>query len=130
MGMDYQYAGSASYSRFDEEFTNVASIFGGIKTKYLKEKESKTSEGSIQWWFGAMSSDNSNKPKYLFPAGINETLVLWFNDPYGNHHTFTAEETKTIWECIKEHPEIKEISYQIWDELECLIECNESWDIC
>ena len=31
MGMDYQYAGSASYPRFDRELCLVAEVFGGIK---------------------------------------------------------------------------------------------------
>ena len=29
MGMDYTYAGSASYNRFDEELTKVADVFCG-----------------------------------------------------------------------------------------------------
>ena len=40
------------------------------------------------------------------------------------------EETKIIWKHISEHPEIKEISSQIWSELEELVECDEGWHIC
>ena len=130
MGMDYQYAGSASYPRFDEELSNVAAVFGGIKTKHLKEREVNAPEGSINWWFGAMSSADSDMPKYVFPENTAEILITWFNDPYGKNHVFTAEETKEIWELIQVHPEIEEISSQIWDELQDLVECNESWDIC
>ena len=38
MGMDFQYAGSASYPRFDKEVCAVAEIFGGEKTEHLKER--------------------------------------------------------------------------------------------
>lgn len=38
MGMDYQYAGSSSYPRFDRELCLVAEVFGGEKTEHLKER--------------------------------------------------------------------------------------------
>lgn len=129
MGMDYQYAGSASYPRFDEELCAVAAIFGGQKTEHLKEREMSIPKGTIPYWFGTLSGDKSDIPKFWFPENTNAVLVKWFNDIYGRKTYFTSEETKTIWDCIREHPEIKEISYQIWDELECLVECNDSWDI-
>ena len=37
MGMSYEYAGSASYPRFDEEVCAVAAVFGGVKTEELKK---------------------------------------------------------------------------------------------
>ena len=37
MGMDYRYAGSASYSRFDEEMTKVAEILGGKLKPHYRE---------------------------------------------------------------------------------------------
>ena len=73
-----------------------------------------------------MSSDNSNEAKFVFPNGTNEVLVKWFNNIYGY---FTSKETKIIWECIKTHPEINEISYQIWHELKTLVNLNEAWYI-
>ena len=44
MGMDYQYAGSASYPRFDRELCSVAEVFGGVKTEHLKEREETENE--------------------------------------------------------------------------------------
>lgn len=126
MGMDYQYAGSASYPRFDRELCAVAEVFGGNKTNHLQEREATENERPLGYWFGFLSSDNSNMPKFIFPEGTNEVLVKWFNDIYGD---FTVEETKIIWECVKTHPEIKEISDQIWDELETLVRVEESWSI-
>lgn len=126
MGMDYQYAGSASYPRFDRELCDVAKVFGGIKTEHLKERERTENERPCGYWFGFLSSDDSKEPKFVFPEGTDNILVKWFNDIYGY---FTLEETEQVWKCISEHPEIKEISYQIWHELQDLVECEEFWCI-
>lgn len=102
MGMDYYYAGSASYPRFNSEVCAVAEVFGGIKKENIKALE------------------------FVFPEGTSETLVKWFNNIYDE---FTAEETKEVWGCVSKHPEIKDISSQIWRELEYLVEDNEGWSI-
>lgn len=126
MGMDYSWAGSASYPRFDRELCAVAEVFGGIKTEHLKEREATENERPLGYWFGFLSSDGSDKMKFVFPEGTNETLIKWFNNIYGD---FTVEETKTVWEHISKHPEIDEISHQIWHELEMLNEYDEQWGI-
>lgn len=59
MGMDYQYAGSASYPRFDRELCEVAKVFGGIETAHLKERRETESERPLGYWFGFLSSDDS-----------------------------------------------------------------------
>ena len=126
MGMDYQYAGSASYPRFDRELCSVVEVFGGIKTEHLKEREETENERPFGYWFGFLSSGSSDLPKFVFPEGTNEVVVKWFNNIYED---FNEEETKIIWENISAHPEIKEISNQLWRELEQLAECNEGWRI-
>ena len=126
MGMDYQYAGSASYPRFDRELCSVVEVFGGIKTEHLKEREETENERPFGYWFGFLSSDSSDLPKFAFPEDTNEVLVKWFNNVYDE---FSEEETKIVWEHISTHPEIKEISIQLWRELEQLAECNEGWRI-
>ena len=126
MGMDYQYAGSASYPRFDRELCSIAEIFGGIKTEHLKEREETENERPFGYWFGFLSSDSSDLPKFVFLKKTNEVLVKWFNNIYED---FNEEETKIVWQHISTHPEIKEISSQIWYELEMLVEMNESWSI-
>lgn len=126
MGMDYSWAGSSSYPRFDRELCAVAGVFGGIKTEHLKEREATENERPCGYWFGFLSSDKSDEPKFVFPEGTNETLVKWLNDIYGD---FTAEETKTVRELVSQHPEIKEISDQIWYELETCDELNMGWHI-
>lgn len=126
MGMDYSWAGSASYPRFDRELCAVAEVFGGIKTEYLKEREVTENERPLGYWFGFLSSDDSNNTKFVFPVGTNETLIKWFNNIYGD---FTVEETQTIWNHVSTHPEIEDISCQIWYELEMLTENDEAWYI-
>lgn len=126
MGMDYSWAGSASYPRFDRELCAVAEVFGGIKTEHLREREATENERPCGYWFGFLSSDDSEKTKFVFPEGTNSVLVKWFNNIYDD---FTVEETKTVWEHISKHTEIEEISHQIWYELEMLTENNEAWYI-
>lgn len=127
MGMDYNYAGSASYPRFDEELCAVAEVLGGVQTEHLKQRKATENERVLGYWFGFLSSDDSNNKKFYFPQGTNEVIIRWFNNIY---ETFTPYETKIIWETISKHPQIKEISRQIWYELEKLVEFNEGWDIC
>ncbi len=126
MGMDYSYAGSANYSRFDKELCAVAEVFGGIKTEHLKEREATENERPFGYWFGFLSSDDSEKVKFVFPEGTNKILVKWFNNIYGD---FTVEETKVVWKYVSQHPEIGDISRQIWYELKMLNEENEAWGI-
>lgn len=127
MGMDFNYAGSSSYPRFDRELCEVAKVFGGMKTEHLKERELTENERSFGYWFGFMSSDNSDLPKFIFPEDTNDTLVKWFNHVYDE---LTEEETRMIWEYVSAHEEVKDISGQIWNELEELVEYNEGWSIC
>ena len=127
MGMDYQYAGSASYPRFDRELCSVVEVFGGIKTEHLKEREVTENERPFGYWFGFLSSDSSDLPKFAFPEDTNEVLVKWFNNVYDE---FSEEETKIVWERISAHPEIEEISSQLWYELEMLVKYDEEWSIC
>ncbi len=126
MGMDFNYAGSSSYPRFDRELCAIAEVLGGIKTEHLKEREATENEHFLGHWFGFMSSDDSSEAKFIFPEGTNKVLVKWFNNIYG---FFTPGDTKVVWSIISEHPEIKDISGQIWYELETCNECNSAWHI-
>lgn len=127
MGMDYQYAGSASYPRFEKELCEVAAVFGGMLTEELKKKKEETIPNSLQYWFGVISSESPETEKFVFPKNTNEVLVKWFNDIYG---TFSEYETATIWKIVSQHPEIQEISSQIWNELKSLAEMPcECWSI-
>ena len=128
MGMDYQYAGSASYPRFDRELCEVASVFGGKLSEHTEDIKNTENERPLGYWFGFISSDEQKDDKFVFPEGTDKTLVRWFNNIYSG--CFSLEDTKHIFELIKQHPEIESISPQIWEELKCLSECGDGWFIC
>lgn len=130
MGMSYEYAGSASYPRFDEEVCAVAAVFGGVKTEELKqcEKRQKSmSKNTFDYWFGFYISGNENEQRFVFPEGTNETVAKWLNNIYEPR---TVEETKEIWKHICVHHEIKDISSQIWGEFRERYLRDEGWEIC
>lgn len=129
MGMGYKYAGSASYPRFDTELSNIAKIFGGMLTSDAKKLVADiTPENDfIRYMFGPLSGDDTVGDKFVFPKGTPAVLVKWFNHIYSED--FTPEETNEIWTLFRQHPEIEEISRQIWYELEQLAELCESWYI-
>ena len=132
MGMDYKYAGSASYSRFDNELEEIAKLFGGRLTDELmnaKENFYKNycdKDGNpidLNYFFG-YSFDIANK--YAFPEKTDPVIVKWFNNPYSEH--FTVDDTKTILEEInKYHDEVEKISSQILHELEQCVRYEEAW---
>lgn len=128
MGMDYKYAGSASYPRFDEELCEVANIFGGVKTDYLKSLENDYNKADwVTRMWGTISADCSENvvnEKFIFPSKTPNILKKFFNNPYDD---FDTKETFEIWKNIKKHPEIKKISYQIWNEFETLTAQRENW---
>lgn len=88
MGMNYEYAGSANYPRFDREICSVVEIFGGTKTEHLKEREMTENERPFGYWFGFMSSDDSDAPKLRFSGGRYEVYFCnyCFSDPL--YHCF------------------------------------------
>ena len=103
MGMSYEYAGSASYPRFDEEVCAVAAVFGGVKTKELKKRQESMRKDTFDYWFGSYIS--VYEPR-------------------------TAAETKEIWDNVRVNYEIKDISSQIWNELRERYLRDEGWEIC
>ena len=100
MGVNYTWSGSASYPRFLEEMGEIAKVFGA--------QVRKTTEG-VQYY----------KP-------VPEVVVGWLNYP---HVYFPPQQTKKIWETVRQHPEIEEISWQIWNELEKCVEFEDGWYI-
>jgi len=102
MGMDYCWSGSASYHRFEEEREAVAKVLGGNKILL------------------------ADGPCFAFPEDTNPVLTRWLKEPYGD---YTLKETKTIWSIVQQHPEIEEISWQIWNELKTCCELDTAWYI-
>lgn len=127
MGMSYVYAGSTSYPIFDRELLAVAKVFGGKMSDHTKERKETENERPLGYWLGFISSDESNEDKFVFPKDTDPVLVKWFNNIYSD--AFTIEETEHVFELINSHPEIKEISSQIWSELAHLVSFKEPWGI-
>lgn len=128
MGMDYQYAGSASYPRFDEELTKVAAVFGGKPSAYLEElNEADKNADWVTHMFGTISANRDVvEQKLVFPKETDQLLVNFFNYPY---REYSPEETEKLWEMFEYHPEIENISNQIYHELQHLYMYGEGWRI-
>lgn len=124
MSLDYKYSGSSGYARFEEELCNIAKLFGGVETKLLNDCRDKSHEDWISSMFGFMDENNINN-RFVFPDNAEKIIVKWFNDVFGD---YTKKETKEIFNIFSlKKEEIKEISPQIWNELEQCVENNDSW---
>ena len=126
MGMDYRYAGSASYPRFENEIRQVAASLGCTPTERLAELERESKEKPLGYWFGCMQDDGSGMPRFAVPDTLPEAVAKWLNSPY---ECRTPEETADIWDAVREKSEIRALSPQIWSELEWLARWHEGWDI-
>lgn len=126
MGMDYRYAGSASYPRFEEEIRQVASSLGCAPTDALAELEKQSAAKPLGYWFGCMQGDGSGRPRFAVPDMLPEAVAKWLNAPYEPR---TPEETAAVWSAVRTHPDIQALSPQIWSELEWLARWHEGWDI-
>lgn len=133
MGMDYRYAGSASYSRFDREITEVAEVLGAkLKPEYQelmdKVKKAESENPNVFYAFGTINAtDKSRKAeKYDFPERFDRIVKNWLNHPYKQQ---TIEDTVHIWEVVRDHPKVKEVSEQIWYELQQCVARGVNWYI-
>lgn len=113
--MDYCYAGSASYGRFSEELNAVVELFGAIRDEHIVTKKI------------AFKITEDVTYRYRFPKGTPEAFYHWANDPYGD---FDHDQTKTVYNfMLPKWKEVKKISPQIADELECCIGDDSYWSI-
>lgn len=126
MGMCYEYAGGASYPRFNKELTAVVKLFGGVLVSEVKEAQNKIPEGSIDWWFGDPMVDNK-EDNFVFKDKIAESFKKWANHPYED---LTKEETIEVWNILStKYEEVEEVSDQIIHEFEELVICDDYWHI-
>ena len=83
MGMDYRYAGSASYPRFNDEVKGIVELFGGKMVTDRKPQEECT---LIEYFM--------EKPlKYSFPEGTNKVFMKWANDPFESENPSMTVDT-------------------------------------
>lgn len=126
MGMDYRYAGSASYPRFEQELKQVAASLGCAPTERLAELEKDAAGRPLGYWFGCMQEDGSGRPRFAVPDALPEAVAKWLNSPYED---LGPDETAAVWDAVKNHPDIQALSPQIWSELEWLARWHEGWRI-
>ena len=128
MGMDYQYAGSASYPRFDKEILDIVQqVFGGAKSTALQQTEDEVSKGSwVTKMFGTMSS-MKGEDKYIFPDNIPEHVAYFFNHLYDR---FNPEFMEDVYSFIEPRlTNMEEISNQFVCELQMVHECGADWHL-
>lgn len=94
---------------------------------YKSRMKSADTEKNI-YLFGLLnvSAEDRDADKFVFPDGTPDAIADWLNRPYKCR---TTDETLEIWRLVSQHPQIADISYQIWNELETLVHHNEGWEI-
>lgn len=118
----YKYAGKSSRNRFEKELYSIAKVFDAVILEPFNDINNKEND----YWYDSLINGKYKQFKFKFPNKTDKTLVKWFNNIYS---TFDKNEVKIIWMHISSYNKIKNISAQIWFELETLVECDEGWNI-
>lgn len=117
MGMDYRFAGSASYPRFNDEVKAIVELFGGKMQTNRKPREECT---MVEYFM-------EEPLKYTFPEGTPEVLSKWANDPYSD---LTVKETQELYSVLKtKWKKVEKASDQIAEELSILHSGRMKWHI-
>ena len=115
MGMDYMYAGSASYPRFNDELRRIVELFGG---KVISEQPEPKSMSEF-FMAGPL--------KYELPEDTPEVFINFVNNPY---QSLSPEDTKAIVEFMApKWKDAEAISWQITEELRSCVEDETGWGI-
>lgn len=133
MGMGFNHAGSATYSRFRREMTEIAKLFGILEnTEFTAAKQGM--ETTISDWMGKY--EDLNMTKYVYPENTPKEVIAWFEDPY---EYLTPDKTKIVHDYILEpyvwlseqnnyrDEVVKDVSPQIAEELKCSVEFDTGW---
>ena len=74
-----------------------------------------------------MNLQDGSSTKFVFDKELPNEVIKFFNDPYGN---FSIKETEIIYNTLHEKwEEVKEVSWQISNELLNCVMAKESWYI-
>jgi hypothetical protein len=123
MGVDFKWGGSASYPRYYEEVEEIAvKCFGATLNPDFTIDEKKVQKSLINptYMFGTV---HERPDKFFFPEGTPEAVVKFCKEPCELHAA------KPLWEEFKQHPEIEEISDQIWNEVKCCAKYGEDYHV-
>lgn len=115
MGVSFNWGGGgASYPRYYEEVEAIATkCFGAtLNPKFVEDaKQVEKSLVNPTYMFGKV---HDRPDKFIFPEGTPEAIVAFCRKPVDECY-----EPKPLWDAFQQHPEIEEISYQIWEEVRC-----------
>ncbi|MBR4407564.1 MAG: hypothetical protein IKT27_04565 [Clostridia bacterium] len=124
MGVDFQWSGSASYPRYYEEVQKIATqCFGAVLNEQFVKDEQKVEKSLLnpEYMFGSV---HERDDKFTFPEGTPEEVVKFCQKPVGKFY-----DAKKLWEAFQVHPEIEEISDDIWNEVKTCALYNESYHV-
>lgn len=126
MGMDYKYAGSASYPRFDKEISDIVTqVLGGCKSNKLIQKENSVKGDWVSSMFGTAS--NMKDDKYVFPDDVPGNVAYFFNHLYDKHSPGFMNDVYLFLSSYFD--KISKISNQFVTELEMIHSMNEFWKL-
>ena len=124
MGVDFFFSGSASYPRYYEEVEKIAvQCFGAtLSNKFIKdEKKVEKSVLNPEYMFGSV---HDRHDKFIFPKETPKIIVEFCREPVGKSYNSTE-----LWEIFQQHPEIENISHQIWDEVKYSAEDGYPYEV-
>lgn len=128
MGMDYQFAGSASYDRFDREIMALAQAFGGeLNSDFQKRMNDIQCKEIHPFGIINVSEEDRRADKFVFPSGFDKIIAHWLNYPFDE---VSAANTKHIYSILNVQPWVGSISSQICTELQQCCENECGWNIC
>lgn len=127
MGMDYQFAGSASYDRFDIETIALAQALGG-KLNPDFQRRMNNIQSKVFYPFGIInvSEEDRQADKFVFPDGFDEIIAHWLNHPFDE---VSAMDTQHIYSILNIYPGMSSISPQIYTELQQCCENGCGWNV-
>lgn len=124
MGVDFFFSGSASYPRYYEEVEKIAvQCFGAtLNNKFVKaEKKVEKSLLNPEYMFGSV---HDRHDKFIFPKETPKIIVEFCREPVGKNYN-----SRELWKVFQQHPEIEDISFQIWNEVKVSAECGCSYEV-
>lgn len=124
MGVDFFFSGSASYPRYYEEVEKIAvQCFGAtLSNKFVKdEKKVKKNLLNPEYMFGSV---HDRPDKFIFPKETPKIIVEFCREPVDKEYN-----ARELWKVFQKHPEIEDISFQIWNEVKGCAECSYSYEV-
>ena len=98
-------------------------IVGAVLNAEFVEAEKKVEKSLVNptYMFGTV---HERDDKFTFPEGTPEAIVKFCQKPVDEFY-----DPKPLWEIFQQHPEIEEISDQIWNEVKCCAEYGELYHV-